>query len=131
MTVEELAEAAVLDWRSFDPEDRLSDPHYILELLGSLVTVQAHKGPEEFVLLVHFSVKEFLMSTRIQRTSVSHFAINEPDAHCLVAESCLWYLQFCAQSATDSGLPAQGMEADYPLLTYVGEFCVQHPRLIP
>lgn len=86
--MEELAKAAVFNRRALDPEDRLSDLRYILELLGSLTTVQGYEG-SEFVALTHFSVKEYLISSKIPRTSVLHFAMNERDTHSLLAESCL------------------------------------------
>lgn len=129
VTVEELAEAAVLDRRPFDPEDRLFDPRYVIELLGSLVTVSDYERAD-FVELAHFSVQEYLTSSRIQRTSVAHFAINEPDAHILLAESCLWYLDFCSQSSAESKLSAVEIEVAYPLLSYADSFCVQHLRLV-
>lgn len=88
LTVEELAKAAVFNRRPLDPEDRLSDLRHILELLGSLITVQGYEG-SEFVALAHFSVKEYLISSKISRTSVSHFAMNERDTRSLLAESCL------------------------------------------
>lgn len=130
LTVEELAEAAVLDRRPFDPETRLFDPRYVIELLGSLVTVSDYEGTD-LVALAHFSVQEYLTSPRIQRTSVAHFAMNEPDAHSLLAESCLWYLDFRSQSSTESRLLAEEVKAAYPLLFYVGRFYVQHLRLAP
>jgi len=129
LTVEELAEAAVLDRRPFDPEDHLFDPGYVIELLGSLVTRFDHNGAG-FVALAHFSEQEYLTSPRIQRTSVAHFAMNEPDAHSLLAESCLWYLDFCSQSSAISRLSAEEITAAYPLLFYVDSFCVQHLCLV-
>ena len=115
--LEELAEAAMLDNRPFDPEDRISDPQFIFDLLGSLIIIASTKYiVEDFfadadvfrdydiqferfdsVRLAHFSVKEYLMSERIARSAVINFALNAIMAHRHIAETCLSYLDFYQQ----------------------------------
>ncbi|MCJ1352895.1 MAG: hypothetical protein MMC33_002879 [Icmadophila ericetorum] len=122
LTLEEVAEDAVFDPDTvFDCEQRFPDPNYILEVLGSLVTVSPRKtarielfdvrslvdhpdsddesdvdsgvdsdfGSEiafdATVTLAHFSVKEYLVSDRIQKEAAVELlmerdgAIDEPN----------------------------------------------------
>lgn len=98
LTIEELAETAVIDLNSewpFDPEYRFFDAReHVLEILGSLVTVQCaqpQRRPSvtvaydvdfpnpftptssiditETVRLSHFSVQEYLMSNRLAKST--------------------------------------------------------------
>ena len=152
LCLEELAEAAVIGTESFDPEDRISDPYFILELLGSLVVVASDEYDLEnspiiadwvvhngigaaglgIIRLAHFSVKEYLMSQRIVQSAVSKFALNAALAHGHIAQACLLYLDSYRQ--LESGpLPCVNfwkmnnllISADkdfYPLLGYVCSF---------
>ncbi|MCJ1385865.1 hypothetical protein MMC17_008989 [Xylographa soralifera] len=111
LCLEDLAEAAVIGTESFDPEDRISDPLFILELLGSLVVMVSDEYDFEnstivewvvhngigavglgVVRLAHFSVKEYLTSERIVQATVSKFAMGAAMAHGHIAEACLLYL---------------------------------------
>jgi hypothetical protein len=60
LRIEELAEAIVLNSQSdpcFDQEERFPDPHNILRILGSLVTIASSPDTGEEIRLGHISVK--------------------------------------------------------------------------
>jgi ankyrin repeat protein len=153
--LKELAEAAVIDTQFSDPE-RLPDPRYILELLGSLVTISL-KGvpndddqddsieaswdsleenlwnnpkdvPGEAIRLAHFSVKEYLVSKRIQSGKASIFGVTDVDAHRFIAEICLLYILHYDQSGSKTISP-EDLEI-FPILQYACEFWYIHRDLI-
>src|SRR5205814_2331503 len=68
----------------FDVESRLPDPQDILTICSSLVTLV---GVE--IRLAHFSVKEYLMSERIQKGPAPQYSIREIPANISIAEICL------------------------------------------
>ncbi|KAK2802447.1 hypothetical protein FQN51_004510 [Onygenales sp. PD_10] len=88
LTLSELAEGAVLaiGIRTLNPEDKLRDPEDILEICGSLVSVDGNK-----VVLAHNSVRDYLISTRAQNNLPTFYL---PESICLpeLATLCLTYL---------------------------------------
>jgi ankyrin repeat domain-containing protein 50 len=153
--LEELAEAAVIDTRFSDPE-RLPDPRYILELLGSLVTISLigvpndddqdnsteaswdgfeenpmndpKDVPGEVIRLAHFSVKEYLVSKRIRSGKASIFSVTDVDAHRFIAETCLLYILHYDQSGSKT-ISLEDLEI-FPILQYACEFWYIHRDLI-
>jgi ankyrin repeat domain-containing protein 50 len=146
--LKELAEAAVIDTQFSDPE-RLPDPRYILELLGSLVTISLkgtpsdddqddcseesprnnHKDvPGEVIRLAHFSVKEYLVSKRIRLSKASIFGVEDVDVHRFIAEICLLYILHYDQSGSKTISP-KDLEI-FPILQYACEFWYIHRNLI-
>ena len=93
LQLEELVEASMLVPSrdpAFNPEDRLSDPHGVLQILHGLVSVSANvETQKEEICLVHFSVKEILVSNRIMAGSTGAFGPTEINAHQSVTESSL------------------------------------------
>lgn len=120
LSVEQLAEAAVVDPESdppFSPENRLLDPHGdILEILGSLVTVSVpaqddlvllfarqRRGyndpvPRTEIKLAHFSVKDYLVSERIQAPKTATFSATPVEGNIFIARSCLLYILHYTES---------------------------------
>jgi hypothetical protein len=111
LDIEELAEAVVIDPKSdppFSPEYRLPDPNWIIEALSSLIVVSTRsRRPEHvgwtdppgivdvsIVSIAHFSVKEYLNSTRIRLGPAQSFYISEADAHHRIGEDCILYLEY-------------------------------------
>ena len=99
LDIDEVAEAAVVNPHSdrpFDPEERLRDSHAVLEILTSLVTVSpivnASYSRTWIVRLAHFSVKEYLLSDRIQNGPASKFSATDVAANEFIAKSCLQYI---------------------------------------
>lgn len=140
--VGELAEAVAIsgdDSPLFDRDQVLGDPFDVLTICPSLVTVVsipmigpmpkafAEKGityQHEMFTLAHYSVKEYLLSKRIQQSPAAAYSIQEGAANTFLANSCLAYLlQFqepdCINVAT----------LDKSKLTlYAAEFWVHHAR---
>jgi cellobiose-specific phosphotransferase system component IIA len=146
-TVEEVAEAAVLDPTSsppFDPENRFFDPQSdILEILGSLVSVVRRGNVDEAadlsmrspattvslstsseeLRLSHFSVKEYLFSVHMAENmdqSVRMFHAEPHLTSSFVLESCLQYIFHYAQSE-DRESNEDDLE-QFPLLGYACAF---------
>lgn len=92
--LEELAEIFILRPESalpLDESDRLFRPDDVLKYLSSLVVVQTIPPYGTYVRLAHFSVKEYLVSSRIREGPAKGFALNEVDAHLHIAHCCLAY----------------------------------------
>jgi hypothetical protein len=142
LTIDELAEAVVIDpkWDSaFNPNDRLPDPRWLVELLSSLIVTSKRpifsitpgwNEPHEVevVRLAHFSVKEYLNSIRMRSEPASVFHITEIGANQLIIASSLLYIKSFAslekKSASDQDLD------EFPLLQYASRFRHEHARAI-
>jgi hypothetical protein len=103
LRIEEAAEVIALNSECdirFEPERRLTDPRDLLIICSSLVvispaTIKNSYDIEEEVeelKLAHFSVKEYLVSKRIQAGPASKFSILEIPATLTIAQTCLVYL---------------------------------------
>ncbi|KAF2460324.1 ankyrin repeat-containing domain protein, partial [Lineolata rhizophorae] len=71
LDVKEVAEAAAIDPTcspAFDPDKVLEDPFDVLTICSSLITISG--GSEQEVALAHYSVKEYLTSSRILNSIV-------------------------------------------------------------
>ncbi|KAF5877715.1 uncharacterized protein Bfra_002082 [Botrytis fragariae] len=109
LTIRELAEAvaAGIDSKSsFNINNRFGNPDELLEILGSLVTLNNDDGRHdeflyhlsevtdthhrEYVQLSHFSVREYLTSTHLNVTYMNGFG--EPSLHLFALECCLNYI---------------------------------------
>ncbi|KAI9765534.1 MAG: hypothetical protein M1840_007360 [Geoglossum simile] len=115
----------------FDPERRFPDPRDILIICPSLVTIAeevaiggSNGEIRGLVRLAHFSVKEYLVSERIQTGPASWYSIQEIPANISIAESCLAYL---LQFNRPDSLTSQTTE-DYPLARYASRHWTRHAR---
>jgi len=151
LLLEEIVEvvAVVLGGSTGFVEDRLSDPHDILAICSSLVTISRNPSDEMSdassdatsdasvdasfddsyeqppqIYLAHYSVKEYLTSDRIFAGSASAFACFKTSANRNITENCLTYLSFFERpdSLTDKSFTA------FPLLSYVALFWFRHAR---
>ena len=88
LRLSELAEAVTLD----QTQDRMdfstiaTDPADLMRFSGGLVT---HTGNSTIVGLAHFSIKEFLLSDRIQRSSVCEFYAGASEIQLELTRICL------------------------------------------
>ena len=73
------------DWRPEDPRDT------VLSTCSSLITVVNVEG-STVIQFSHFSVKEYLTSTRIAEGSASRYSIALEPAHLFVTQACLSFL---------------------------------------
>lgn len=103
----------------FDPESRLPDPQDILTICSSLVTLV---GVE--IRLAHFSVKEYLVSKRIQNGPASQYSIRSIPTNLSMAKTCLAYL---LQFDKAFYLTFQTVE-EFPLARYAARYWTQHAR---
>lgn len=69
---------------------RLFDPKGVLRYFPSLVTTEVERY-STFVRLAHFTVKEYLISDRIQQSRARSFHFTEAKAHLHTAHCCLSY----------------------------------------
>lgn len=131
----ELAEAIVINPRSdppFDPEERFPDPQNVLQILSSLVSISANDtrdGVVVTVTLAHFSVKEYLVSDRIQESPAQQFTISNSVAHYFIAECCLLYILHYAYTAEKAN--SREDFSTYPLLKYASERWYMHINILP
>ena len=149
VTLAEVAEALAVDFTNnkpqFDPDQRMPDPQDILVMCSSLVTVSSQtftsaieddwdtdgekeEGQGQLIIgtqrlqLAHFSVKEYLIGTRIQNGPVSQYSFNGNMANDLICQTCLAYLlQF---DQMDSLKPTT--LSCFPLACYAAEFWITH-----
>ncbi|KAL7926925.1 ankyrin repeat-containing domain protein [Trichoderma austrokoningii] len=110
LELEQLAEIFILRPRRalvLDESDRLFDPKDVLKYLSSLIVIRVDKRNSQYytyIRLAHFSVKEYLISSRICEGPAKAFAFGEVDAHLYIADCCLAYhLQRSAMADNDRG----------------------------
>lgn len=100
LTVEEVAETLAFSYDSklcFEENDRLPDPSDVMRICPSLVNpVRNNDNP--VLQLAHFSVKEYLVATRIQEGHASFFYLDAKLSHDIIAQCCLVYLMQCYAS---------------------------------
>jgi ankyrin repeat protein len=131
LRVEELAEVlAVLldneedseyhvDWR---PEDAQQD---VLSTCSSLVTIVHHVDGSSDVQFSHFSVKEYLTSSRLTTAGehISRYHIHSHSAHSVIARASLNVL------LNLDGRVDKSTVENHPLAIYAARYWVDHARL--
>ena len=106
------------DWRWDDEEEA------VLSTCSSLITI-IHHANSRVVLFSHFSVKEFLTSSRLARSphgEVSRFHIDLEPAHTIMAQACLATLLRQDVHARNSDTKVS------PLVNYAAQHWVDHAR---
>lgn len=113
LKVEELAEAVIVapHCKAIDVDDRLFDPKDIIQICGGLVIRVADTNEVRFA---HYSVQEYLLSSRILNGSAAFFALSWATAEQKIAEICLTYLL----SFDEPDSMYNGVMVDYPFLSY-------------
>jgi len=93
MLIQEIVEGIGLEFgaTSLDLDSLLNDPEDLLDVCGSLVTVDQDAGT---VGLAHFSVKEFLTSKRLQNDNHSRYFVDVMRTNFKLARLCVTYLCF-------------------------------------
>lgn len=123
MRIEEVAEFAIISGRSrpFDPGDRLFDPKDIIGLTAGLIV---YDETNESLILAHYSVQEYLLSSRITDGPARYFALVELAANQYISQACVFYML----SVADLTIGYHGITQDYPFLQYAAAHWVQHSR---
>ena len=106
------------DWRPEDPT------HTVLSVCSSLLAVVGTDGGSPVVQFAHFSVKEYLTSTRLAEATatISRLHVSMTRAHTIVAQTCLGVLLHLDENVTEDSLEK------FPLAKYAAEHWVGHAR---
>ena len=132
LMLDELVEALLLSpsrQPAYNPENRLSDPYDIMQILPGLITISTNtKLSNEEIRLAHFSVKEYLMGEKIRREPTSYFGTDLVAANKFLTEACLAYIihYTTAKERTNS---AEDLHS-FPLLYYACRYWYVHMKLI-
>ena len=129
LEVEELAEVLAVDFDSggtpiLNPNWRWSDQQEaVLSACSSLVMI-VKKDDSRTVQFSHFSVKEFLLSSRLGESSkdVSRYHIRLEHAHAILAQACLGVLL-----GLDNSVDRDSIE-DFPLARYAAQYWPKHAQ---
>ncbi len=107
------------DWRWEDHQEA------VLSACSSLITIVNDDDDSQVVQFSHFSVKEFLTSSRIADSSagVSRFHILLGPAHTILAKACLGVLLRLGQLVDEDNVKDKS-----PLVRYAAEHWVDHAR---
>ena len=105
------------DWRPEDPG------HAVFSTCSSLLTV-VNVDDSRVIQFTHFSVKEYLVSTRIAKAkdAISRFHVSMTSAHTMVAQACLGTLLHLDEGITNTGLEK------YPLAEYAAAHWIGHSQ---
>lgn len=92
LTPLELHDAIAIDTELgfLDEESQLSSPRDIFDLCSSLITVTSTGT----IQLAHASVKEYLLSDKIKKSTAADFALDPKESMIDIAHYCLAYLSF-------------------------------------
>jgi hypothetical protein len=135
LNLEAAAETVKLDVDDavfYSESRRLRNNKTLLRLRPSLITLipKTEESDPELVTLSHASVKEFLLSSRINGYAIECFYISETLASVYVAETCVAYLSHCfaaRQIYVDPTWYSQKVK-DFPLVEYTRMFWDTHVR---
>ena len=130
LRVEELAEVLAMDFDApthggipqFNPDWRWANQHQaVLSTCSSLITI-VKNGNSRVVQFSHFSVREFLTSDRLARSSadVSRYHILLEPAHTILAQACLGVLLRLNNDENVGG---------FPLAEYAAQNWFDHAQL--
>jgi ankyrin repeat protein len=130
LQVEELAEFLAFDFTArpvakFQEGWRLEDPvDEVLSTCSTLVALDIIDG-SAVIQFSHFSVKEFLTSTRLAQADdeiLRRYSISMTSAHTLVTQASLGILLHLDETITRENL------TKYPLVEYAGRHWFEHAR---
>ncbi|KFY91042.1 hypothetical protein V500_04822 [Pseudogymnoascus sp. VKM F-4518 (FW-2643)] len=136
VTIEELAEAVIIDLTacpSVNPRNRIPEPSWLMEILTGLVTISRRKRdwtrdnwmvytPNYIhcVEIAHYSVTEYLNSSRILNTPAYMFYISNESAAEDIVQKCLCYIT--CYSVSNRKKESQQDLKEFPLLQYASHF---------
>jgi len=120
LSLPELYEAIAIEkgLSGIDEASLLSSPQDIVDICGSLIRVSENNKE---VALAHLSVKEYLLSSKIQESPVARgFALKPTDANTELALLCLTYLSYTPFKHGPVDLETEWLERveKHPLMEY-------------
>lgn len=128
--LDELAEVVAINTdreSSFEDDEVLEDPSDILDICSSLVSATKENSwsKRQVVVLAHYSIKEYLLSTRCLQGPATRFSMLDATCHDIVARSCLIYLlRWQCIDTTNKGSPRH-----IKLARYSAEFWISHAQM--
>ena len=129
LRVEELAEFLAFDFNAgptprFNEEWRLEDPIYAVQSTCPSFLTVINIGGSQIIQFSHFSVKEFLTSSRLTeaKQEISRYHVSMPPAHTVIAKACLGILLHLDKDVTKDALQK------FPLAPYAALHWVDHAR---
>ncbi|KAF8537950.1 hypothetical protein BDD12DRAFT_886666 [Trichophaea hybrida] len=129
MLIQEIVEGIGLEFgaTNLDADSLLNDPEHLIDVCGSLVTVDQYTGT---VGLAHFSVKEYLTSRHLQYGNRSVYFVDVMRTNFRLARLCVTYLCF---EDFNSGPCATNEEYEsrvikHRLYLYAAKFWPQHAQ---
>jgi ankyrin repeat protein len=133
LAVEEVAEVIAIDVTrdpAFDREEVLEDPQDALDICSSLVTTATDnnngygrlESKRQIAVLAHYSVKEYLVSDRIQGGKAARYSMQAAACHSTIAKACLGYLGQFQKSEP----MAENTLGEYQLARYSAAFWLNH-----
>ena len=137
MSLTEISEALTVDPdddSQYDVERRLEDPQDLFRICSSLVTTEPWPGLpwtppvlRKRLKFAHFSVREYLESSRTHDGPNKRYAIQEIRSNTFIAESCIIYLSHLAvsQKRTDDE-DDESLRKEYPLADYAASNWIPH-----
>jgi hypothetical protein len=133
LRVEELAEVLAVDFDNADgipklnPKWRWEDEEQAVLASCSSLIATVGSGKSRVVQFTHFSVREFLTSTRLATSSgdVSRYHIALEPAHTILAQACMSVL---LRSDDREELSGNGVGNNSPLARYAAEHWVAHAQ---
>lgn len=150
MSIEELAEIFTIrphDDNPFNEKERPFSPTDILKYFSGLIITQegrssARKPFDNYpsdelntqIRLVHFSLKEYLISRRIAQGPSLAFSFTEANAQLSIVQSCLAYLNCLNHWVAGYNGPylvAYAIKDSYPLASYAVGYWMDHLEEIP
>jgi hypothetical protein len=132
LRVDELAEVLAIDFDApahggipqLNPHWRWADHHQaVLSTCSSLIAI-VDEGDSKVVQFSHYSVKEYLTSDRLARSSwdVSRYHIVLEPAHTIVAQACLGVLLHLDNSVNEDNVD------EIPLVKYAAQYWFDHAQ---
>lgn len=148
MRLEEVAEIVAFDTQhaTFDLTRRLLNPLDILTMCSSLLvtndtyyynykyrysTVFGERIPIMELRLAHFTVKDYLLSSNLQKSRHAFFGLEDKSSNLQIARACLTYLNMEQFSSGYRDRATHGaVVKEWPLLDYAARFCGHHLKLV-
>ena len=134
LRVDELAEVLAVDFDDADgipklnPKWRWEDEEQALLASCSSLIAIVESGKSRVVQFSHFSVREFLTSTRLASSSedISRYFISLEPAHMTLAQACMSILLRSDNHDEENG--GNGIKNDSPLARYAAEHWASHAQ---
>ena len=138
LSVEELAEVVAIDVEretAFDRDEVLEDPMEVLDICISLVSVVMIEGPSSSepsrhlsttVTLAHYSVQEYLVSTRICQSRAARYSMRPAACNSFIAKGSISYLLQFEKGLFDCFESATSLQQAYTLAEYSAKHWIIH-----